>query len=207
MGHPEAGKRPLPQRARARYIEIGILALAAVLGAVGTKTFVAQVYNIPSGSMEPTLMPGQRVAVEKISYLSRDPERGDIVVFDGEGLFTDPAPGAHIFVKRVVGVGGDHIVCCNVAQQIVINGVPSDEASYLAAGTFPSGINFDIRVPEGKLWLMGDHRSASADSRSYIGLPGGGFVPVHRVVGRVMQVVWPLSSARSVGNPLATSGG
>lgn len=189
---------PTRSKRRSHVIELLVLVLAALLGALGTKTFVAQVFTVPSGSMLDTVVPGERLAVEKVSYLTHGPARGDVIVFDGLGLFDDPTPGAHIFVKRVIGISGDHVVCCDSVGRITVNDDPLDERRYVRAGDVPSTMKFNISVPDGKLWLMGDHRSSSADSRRYIGAPGGGFIPVDRVIGRAMAVVWPLASARSI---------
>ena len=96
----------------------------------------------------------------------------------------------------MIGVGGDRVVCCDVDGRITVNGVPLDEEAYLYRNNPPSKQPFDVLVPEGTLWVMGDHRSASADSRSHMGDPGGGFVPVDRVIGRAFAVVWPLGNAQ-----------
>ena len=101
----------------------------------------------------------------------------------------------------VVGVGGDHVVCCDELGRITVNGVPLDEQSYLYPADAPSDQAFDVVVPDGMLWLMGDHRSNSADSRAHLGDPGGGMVPASRVVGRVMNVLWPLNRISSVPVP------
>lgn len=185
-------------RRRGWMIDICIMLLAILAGAFGTKAFIGSVYAIPSGSMEPTLAIGERVITEKISYWRSEPARGDVVVFDGTGLFSSPTPGSNTFVKRVVGVANDHVVCCDARGGITINGQPLDESGYLHPDSTASDIPFNVQVPPGKLWVMGDHRAVSADSRSYLGAPGGGFVPVDRVVGRVMAVGWPISSARAI---------
>ncbi|WP_394812975.1 signal peptidase I [Streptomyces boetiae] len=177
-------------------------------------TFVMQPFLIPSGSMEGTLQVGDRVLVNKLAYrFGGEVERGDIIVFDGTGSFVaegeDPGllggllrrAGAAVglvqssendYVKRVIGVGGDRVRCCDGQGRLEINGEPLDEP-YLYPGDEPSEVMFDIEVPEGRLWVMGDHRSDSADSRAYLGVPGGGTVPVDRVIGRVDLIGWPLS--------------
>jgi signal peptidase I len=187
-------------------------------------TFIAKPFSIPSGSMENTLKIGDRVLVNRAVYHLRPIERGDIVVFDGSDSFVpasevpqrNPVSGALTwlgqsigivppdstdFIKRVIGVGGDHVKCCDKNLQITVNGTPIDESSYLFPGDAPSGTDFDVIVPKGMLWVMGDHRSNSADSRSHIGEAGGGFVPEGKVVGRAMSVLWPLSSIRSLPIP------
>lgn len=190
-----------PQRRRTWMIDACILLLAALLGAFGTKTFVGSVYTIPSGSMEPTLAIGERVITEKFSYFHSDPSRGDVIVFDGTNIFKPPSPGSNIYVKRVIGLPNDHVVCCDSSGKITVNGVALDESSYLAPDSAPSDIKFNVIVPPGKLWVMGDHRLISADSRAYLGAPGGGFIPVDRVLGRVIAVGWPISSARTLDSP------
>ena len=198
-----------------------ILAFAMVLLIT---TFVAKPFSSPSGSMEDTLQVGDRVLVNRVVYHLRDIERGDVVVFDGTDSFVPATavesrnPGAAVlawvgqsvgvippdgtdFVKRVIGVGGDRVACCDETGRVTVNGVPLDEASYLYPGDSPSDQSFDVIVPEGMLWLMGDHRSNSADSRAHLGDPGGGMVPESRVVGRVMNVLWPLNRISSVPVP------
>lgn len=174
--------------------------------------FVMQPFLIPSTSMQPALDVGDRVLVNKLAYrFGAVPERGDIVVFDGTGSFVreepsaDPVTGAlrragsalgltepaeTDFVKRVVGVGGDRVVCCDKRGRLQVNGRSVDE-TYLHPGDTPSRVPFDIVVPQGRLWMLGDHRSRSSDSRDHLGSPGGGMVPVERVIGRADWTVWP----------------
>ncbi|MEU2392201.1 signal peptidase I [Streptomyces sp. NPDC007369] len=193
---------------------------AAALGVLCTvflllfSNFVVQPFLIPSKSMEPTLRVGDRVLVNKLAYRFGDqPQRGDVVVFDGTGSFVrEPAaenpvaglvrgaasalgigePSETDFVKRVVGLGGDDVVCCDAGGRIKVNGVPVDEP-YLYPGDAPSKVPFRIVVPLGTLWVMGDHRSQSRDSRDHLGEPGGGMVPVERVIGRADWIGWPVS--------------
>ncbi|WP_439900826.1 signal peptidase I [Streptomyces somaliensis] len=174
--------------------------------------FAIQPFQIPSGSMEPTLRVGDRVIVNKLAYrFGARPARGDVVVFDGAGSFVpgvpekgpvtgllrDAAaalglaePSGTGFVKRVVGVGGDRVACCDEAGRIEVNGAPVEEA-YLHPGDAPSEVRFDIAVPDGALWVMGDHRARSRDSRDHLGAPGGGTVPVDTVIGRADWIAWP----------------
>lgn len=186
---------------RSFAVDLAILVVCALIGAFGTQAFVAQIFSVPSGSMAQAVAPGERILAEKLSYRFRGIERGDIVVFDAKGLFVEPAPGASMFVKRVIGTPGDRVSCCDDSGRLTINGEASDETAYLYPGDAPSDIRFDVIVPPGSLWVMGDHRSDSADSRAYLGAPGGGFVPEDRVVGRAMMVIWPISSARSIDSP------
>jgi signal peptidase I len=169
------------------------------------------VYYIPSESMEPLLLTGDRVLVTRMDFSSGPIQRGDVVVFDGRGSFTpldsgnDPlmdaaigagqwlglVPNNNIYVKRVLGVAGDTVKCCSSQGELEINGVPVAE-SYLYPGDKPSELSFEVTVPQGKLWLMGDHRNVSLDSRSLLGLPGGGLISTSKVIGRPWATVWPL---------------
>ncbi|KUM68007.1 signal peptidase I [Streptomyces curacoi] len=150
-------------------------------------TFVLRPFQIPSGSMESGLRVGDRVLVNKLAYrFGAEPQRGDVVVFDGTGYFGDAD-----YIKRVVGVGGDHVVCCDKEGRIQVNGRSVDESTFLYAGDSPSTVPFDVVVPDGTLFVLGDHRSASSDSRDHLGSPGGGMIPVDDVIGRADWIVWP----------------
>ena len=196
------------------WLKVGVVAVALM---VLVRAFLVQSFSVPSGSMQQTLEPGDRILVTR---LERGPsiERGDVVVFDGTDTWGKPAgannetgvratlssvlafislsSGAD-YVKRVVGVPGDHIVCCAVDGRLTVNGVAVDEP-YLYPGNPPSTMKFDVIVPAGKIWVMGDHRSASADSRSQLGRPGGGMVPLDDVVGRAWVRYWPLDRLGSL---------
>ncbi|WP_113699974.1 signal peptidase I [Nonomuraea lactucae] len=157
-----------------------LLALGVAIALV-LQQFAVGSFYIPSESMQNTLEINDRVFVNK---LAGKPERGDIVVFKGwNGDDT---------IKRVIGVGGDKVVCCDSKRRITVNGTPLDESSYLYPGDYPSGEEFKVTVPPGKLWLMGDHRSASADSRSHMAEPGKGFISEDAVVGKAVMRYWPL---------------
>jgi signal peptidase I len=175
--------------------QLVFLVLAAVLGTLLVRTFVAAPFSIPSGSMEPTLRVGDRILVDRLSYRFHDVRRGDVVVFDGTDSFGSLGDGRREtdYVKRVVGLPGEHVVCCDDEGRITVDGRALQERGYLFAGDDPSTLRFDVRVPDGKLWVMGDHRSDSLDSRAHLGDPGGGFVPVDEVIGRLMLVLWPPS--------------
>lgn len=198
------------------WIEMPLVIIVAILLAFLVKTFLVQIFYIPSGSMENTLLVGDRVAVNRLAYRVGEPQRGDVIVFDGvdsfvpasqappsegpiAGLFTElgrtigvvPPPDT-VFVKRVIGVGGDTVACCDPRGRLTVNGTSINEP-YLYPGNEPSDSQFKVEVPPGKLWVMGDHRAASADSRAHLGDPGGGFVPVDRALGRAFAVIWPRS--------------
>jgi signal peptidase I len=197
-----------------------LLAIALVL-AIAIKYFFVQAFYIPSPSMEPMFIKNDRILVQKVSYWGgKDPKRGDIVVFKDPGNWlsadetrsaTNPVTkaleaiglypsGGHL-VKRVIGIGGDRVKCCDSAGRLTVNGKALDEGSYLPKGTLPSEDTFDVRVPEDHLWVMGDNRSDSYDSRGHMGDPGGGFVADDLVVGKVWALIWPLSRAKWVHRP------
>ncbi len=197
-----------------------LLGIALVL-AIVIKAFLMQAFYIPSASMNDTLVENDRILVQKVSYWgSGSPHRGDIVVFADPGgwlgagetkapgnpvarvleLFGLYPTGGHL-VKRVIGVGGDEVKCCDAKGRMTVNGVPLNEKSYLAQGEKPSMINFDVKVEPGYLWVQGDNRSNSADSRVHLGDPGGGFVADDLVVGKVWALIWPLSRAKWVHVP------
>ena len=210
------GRRP--RRKRSFWREFPILVVIALLLAVVIKTYVVQAFFIPSGSMQNTLEINDRVLVNKLVYDVRSIHRGDIVVFNGDGSWdpgTVPAdtnfvvkfaqgfasmfgfghPG-DILIKRVIGLPGDHVACCDAQGRVTVNGVPLNEQSYLYPGDAPSEIRFNIVVPPGRLWVMGDHRLISDDSRDHLGDPGGGTVPENAVIGRAFVIIWPPSRWR-----------
>jgi len=197
-----------------------LLAIALVLAMV-IKAFFVQAFYIPSASMNDTLVQNDRILVQKVSFWGGGgPHRGDVVVFADPGGWLGPAEsaspgnpvtrvletvglypaGGHL-VKRVIGVGGDEVRCCDARGRITVNGVPLEERSYLAAGEKPSLIDFDVKVQKGYVWVQGDNRSDSADSRVHLGDPGGGQVPEDDLVGKVFAVVWPLGHAKTLPTP------
>ena len=151
--------------------------------------FLVQSYFIPSGSMEPTLQPNDRLLVNKVAVESAL-RRGDLVVFDGTRAFANETD----YVKRVVGLPGDHVVCCDAADLLTVDGTAVKEP-YLYPGDRSSDSTFDVTVPAERIWVMGDHRSDSADSRAHLGDPGGGMVQLDDVIGRVAMIYWPPSRA------------
>jgi signal peptidase I len=211
-GHRRGKRRPN----MSWWVELPILLVFALVLALLIKSFVVQAFYIPSSSMENTLEIGDKVLVNKLVYDFRSIHRGDVVVFNGDGswdpvparsapLFTrlwnsisglfGTAPGVHDYIKRVIGVPGDHVACCTHGQ-VTVNGVPLSERSYLYPGDAPSEMHFSITVPAGRLWVMGDHRSVSWDSRGHMSDPGNGTVPENHVVGRAFVIVAPVSRWR-----------
>jgi signal peptidase I len=172
--------------------------------------------------MENTLQIQDRVAVNKVPFISGSISRGDVVVFrdpanwlpepyEGaenkvvakikEGLVAVgvlPNPAKQYLVKRVIGVAGDHIICCSNGK-LTINGKETNEP-YIFAGNKPSDMDFNVTVPEGKIWVMGDHRGSSADSRYHQDDVNHGFVPLEKVTGRVFAIIWPLKHVGFVPN-------
>ncbi|MEV6050675.1 signal peptidase I [Streptomyces sp. NPDC052107] len=161
--------------------------------------FVVQPFQIPSGSMEQGLRIGDRVLVNKLAYrFGAAPRRGEVIVFDGTGYFGDAD-----YIKRVVGVGGDHVVCCDKQGRIEVNGRAVDESAFLYPGDSASSVPFDVVVPAGRLFVLGDHRSDSSDSRDHLGSPGGGMIPVGEVIGRADWILWPSDHATHLTRPSA----
>ncbi|MGW2523625.1 signal peptidase I [Streptomyces sp. NPDC001617] len=166
---------------------LSVILLVCLVFLLILNAFVAQPFQIPSGSMENGLRIGDRVLVNKLAYrFGAEPRRGDVVVFDGTGYF-----GNADYIKRVVGVGGDRVVCCDKEGRIEVNGRSVDESSFLYPGDTPSTVPFHVVVPDGTLFVLGDHRSDSSDSRDHLGSPGGGMIPVSDVIGRADWIVWP----------------
>ncbi|MEU0739480.1 signal peptidase I [Streptomyces sp. NPDC006134] len=215
------------RRRRSAMKEIPLLVGVAVLIALVLKTFLVQAFVIPSGSMEQTIRIGDRVLVDKLTpWFGSEPERGDVVVFRDPGGWLQgeqsaeqddpvvvkqikegltfigllPSDDEKDLIKRVVGVGGDRVRCCDAQGRITVNGVPLDEG-YLHPGDVPSTIRFDVTVPEGRLWVMGDHRSNSADSRVHQDREYGGTVSEDQVVGRAMVIAWPFGHWSTLGEP------
>jgi len=201
-------------RKRSFWRDLVVIVVAALALTILLKAFVVQVFSIPTGSMEDTLLPGDRILVSKIVYRFRPIARGDIVVFSGSGSWDPvvPAPSNPLarlwddavnlvgiagpqtdYVKRVIGLPGDRVVCCNASGQVTVNGVPLSESSYIYPGAAPSVPRFNVIVPPGRLWVMGDDRGDSDDSRYRMNDAGRGTIPESAVVGRAFLIIWPLS--------------
>lgn len=216
-----APRHAAPEKKGGWLRETALVAVVALSLSVIIKTFLAQAFYIPSASMEDTLNVGDRVMVNKLAHDEGALQRGDIVVFvDPGGWLTetpsDPGPvmrtitdvlsfigilpqnaGEHV-IKRVIGLPGDTVSCCGDDGRIAVNGVPITEP-YLKSGVVPSETPFEQVVPAGHLWVLGDNRANSRDSRAHTGEPGGGFVPISMVEGRAFVITWPLSNLGSLG--------
>ena len=201
--------------------ELPVLLLVAFVLALIVKTFFVQAFFIPSGSMEQTLhgctgCTGDRVLVNKVPYWFGEPEPSDIVVFKGpdtwspEVTVSEPTnwfagallwlgrtvgvapPSEDDFVKRVIAVGGQTVQCCDTEGRVTVDGVPLDEP-YIFENTPVESRTFGpVTVEEGRLWVMGDHRSASADSKAHMTDRYSGTIGVDDVIGKAAVVVWPI---------------
>jgi signal peptidase I len=208
-----------------------LLVLVIALGlSLLIKTFLVQAFFIPSPSMESTLLVGDRVLVSKLTPGPFDLKRGDVVVFAdpdhwltpetrvSQGTLRDgirsgltfvgllPADSDEHLIKRIIGLPGDKVVCCDDGGKLMVNGTDINEP-YLYAGDEPSDVKFSVTVPAGRLWVMGDHRSVSEDSRAHQQQPGGGMVPIKDVVGKAFVKVWPMDRAGLLHNPSSTFSG
>ncbi len=214
--HSAASHGPLAALTAAIREFVLVVAMALALSFV-VKTWLFQAFYIPSGSMEDTLLVNDRVIVNKLVPGPIDLKRGDVVVFQDPGGWLPPSAtvdrgpiGTAVhdgltfvgllpdnsddhLIKRVIGLPGDRVTCG--ADHIVkVNGVPLSEP-YVRPGDQPSNVEFDITVPAGRIWVMGDHRSDSEDSRFHDprGDGSGGSVPISSVTGRAVAVVWPIA--------------
>jgi signal peptidase I len=200
---------------RETAIVVGLSLVIATL----VRIFLVQAFLIPSQSMEDTLLVGDRVLVSKLTTRFGEIQRGDVVVFaDPDGWLApipdeiSPSFGTRVrdvlqfvgvlpddseghLIKRVIGVGGDTVACCDDDGRVTVNGVAIDESTYLRPGDEPSAAPFEVEVPSGQLFVMGDHRSNSGDSRV------NGTVPAERVTGRAFAVVWPISNWAGLDRP------
>jgi signal peptidase I len=218
---PNGGRGSERKRQSSFWKELPILIGVALALALIIKAFAVQAFYIPSQSMENTLEVGDRVLVNKIVYHTREIRRGDVVVFNGldswdpEVQYSAPknpvsrvlhgigsafgvVPGEKDYIKRVIGIPGDRVACCDSRGRVTVNGHPLNETSYLYVDPStgdqnrPSDVRFKVTVPPGHLWVMGDHREVSYDSRGHLGDPGGGSIPESRVIGRAFVIVWPV---------------
>lgn len=203
--------------------ELAIIVVSALVLSVVIKTFLVQSFFIPTTSMVPTLEVDDRVLVSKLAPGPLDVHRGDIVVFKDPGGWLEPGKpgpggwrgvandaltfigllpqdaGEHL-IKRVIGLPGDTVECCDSRGRVMVNGVPLNEP-YVNPGSRPSEIEFEVVVPADSLWVMGDNRQNSRDSRYHQGDPGGGAVPMENVVGVTFLTLWPFDRATVLRNP------
>ncbi|GGS11145.1 hypothetical protein GCM10010252_58070 [Streptomyces aureoverticillatus] len=220
-------KKVKRRRRRSAIKEIPLLIVVALLIALVLKTFLVQAFVIPSGSMEQTIRVGDRVLVDKLTpWFGNKPERGDVVVFKDPGNWLEeergkkkddpvvikqvkqgltfigllPSDDERDLIKRVVGVGGDTVKCCDKNDKVTVNGVPLNEP-YLHPGDKPSLFEFEVKVPKGRLFVMGDHRSDSADSRFHRNEKFSGTVSEDEVVGRALVIAWPFGHWRKLEEP------
>jgi signal peptidase I len=201
-------------------IDLVVIVVAALLLSLLVKTFLIRSFFVPSGSMLSTLQIDDRIIVNELVPNVVPIERGDVVVFKDPGGWLGAAPespqtetnplilgwdwflsafglspapdSSQHLVKRVIGLPGDHVVCCDANKHLTINGAPITE-TYLDKGVSASERDFDVVVPDHKIWVMGDNRSSSADSRFHTDLPSKGFVDESLIVGRAFVVSWPLN--------------
>ena len=192
--------------------ELPILLGVAILVAVLVRAFVLQTFYIPSPSMEHTLNVLDRVLVNKLVYDFREPRRGEIVVFKAPSDWQSGTEGED-FIKRIIGVGGDHIVCCDDQERLMINGHSLDEPFIYkdADGKQDPAADqkFDITVPKDRLWVMGDHRSASADSLEHWKQTENiqeATIKADSVVGRAFTIFWPIGRATWLSVPKGFDG-
>jgi signal peptidase I len=209
--------------------ESAIVICLALLLSLIVKTWLMQAFYIPSISMENTLVRGDRVIVNKLVPSPAPLHRGDVIVFDDPDHWLPPPAevrrspfmsalnstlvfvgllpndGSSHLIKRVIGLPGDHVVCCNTNKQLTVNGVGLTEP-YIFPGDTPSRESFNITVPPGRVWVMGDHRSESGDSRPHDQSSGGarGSVPESLIVGRAVALVWPAQHLTWLSNPSQT---
>jgi signal peptidase I len=217
---PEVPRREGRRRGAVTFLrDVLVIVLIALVVSFLVKTFLVRSFYIPSASMELTLIEQDRILVDELTPRFGAYERGDVVVFRDPGGWLGPeaaVPSRGPFVdavewvlslvglaapdsddhliKRIIGLPGDHVVCCNDLGQLTVNGTAIDETAYVQVpepGAPASALDFDVTVPEGSLWVMGDNRYRSKDSRYNQNQPGKGFVPVDNLVGRAFVITWP----------------
>lgn len=215
---PSDGKQPSRSGSQAFLREVAIVLVCALVLSVLVRTFLVQAFYVPSQSMENTLLPNDRILASKVTTRFAGVNRGEVVVFKDPGGWLPPtqvqvtalqrvfefigllpSSSGDDLVKRVIGIAGDHVVCCDEQQRIVLNGVSLDEPFIKPLGG-TNQVQFDIVVPADSMFVMGDNRAESADSRYHLSVNSGA-VPIGNVVGRVVLKVWPLDQFSGVGIP------
>jgi signal peptidase I len=189
--------------------DVLVIFVVALLVSVLIKAFLIRSFYIPSSSMEDTLQIDDRIVVNQLTPRLMPLQHGDVVVFRDPGGWLQPSPEVdkppttvglsasdsndHL-IKRLIGLPGDHVVCCNSLGQMSVNDVPLDEPyiKLVPGVTRASDVDFDITVPADSLWVMGDNRGNSWDSRYNQDGPTHGFVPLDHVVGRAFVITWPI---------------
>lgn len=219
------GQRP-SRRSLPFWVEFPLLAVIAIVLALVIKTFLVQAFYIPSGSMENTLQIRDRVLVNKVIYHLRTPHRGEVVVFNAgqwepEIVVPGPSnpvqrglhgitsaiglgpPGEKDYIKRVIGLPGDIVACCDGRGRVTVNSRPLDEPYIFQNTPLEQRAFGPVKVPAHRLWVMGDHRGGSQDSRAHRTDRWQGTIPEDHVVGRAFVIVWPASRARGLPVPAA----
>ncbi|MGW2820881.1 signal peptidase I [Streptomyces sp. NPDC001443] len=217
-GRGSGGSAPAQRKQRSFWKELPILIGIALVLALLIKTFLVQAFSIPSDSMQDTLQQGDRVLVDKLTpWFGSKPERGEVVVFHDpdDWLAGEPTANPNALqtvlswiglmpsaeekdlIKRVIGVGGDTVECKGTGP-LTVNGKPLDDKSFVYPGNTPCTVDdvggqFKVKVPEGYIWVMGDHRQNSRDSRYNQSDKNHGMVPVDKVVGRAIVKAWPIT--------------
>ncbi|MFM6975116.1 MAG: signal peptidase I [Agromyces sp.] len=216
--------RPRTRRKRSAVVvffrDIFVILIAAVVISFLIKTFFVRSFYIPSASMENTLQINDRIMVNQLIPKVWDLHRGDVVVFSDPGGWlagqaagertqaplqafidstlaviglTAPDSNDHL-IKRVIGLPGDHVTCCDASGMVTVNGVPVNEPYVVKpGGEVNNASEFDVTVPEDSLFVMGDNRYNSRDSRFQTNTPLKGFVPISRVVGQAFVITWPVN--------------
>ncbi|MGH1550187.1 signal peptidase I [Leifsonia poae] len=196
-GHPRRAKLRR-RRTRRRTVLGAVVLVVAFAVTLLVQTMLVTPFTVPSSSMENTLFPGDRIAVNRLAYASAPIQRGDVVVFRDPGGWLDGsrarASTGDFLVKRVIGIPGDKVTCCSDGGRVTVNGRELSEAyAVIPAGQPAAGSSFDVTVPAGSLWVLGDNRLQSRDSSRTQDLPTRGFVPIADVVGQAAATFWPLN--------------
>jgi signal peptidase I len=208
--HPR--RAALRRRRTNRRVVLGaILVIIAFVTTVLLQNVIVTPFGVPSVSMENTLHVGDRILVNKLSYAASPAQRGDVVVFSDPGGWLEGArqsgDNGDYLVKRVIGLPGDHVSCCSTGGRVTVNGRELDEQFAVVPDGSPSALApFDVTVPAGDLWVLGDNRQKSRDSSQTQELKTKGFVPIANVVGQAVLKIWPLTDISPIGSARETFG-